>query len=74
MVKGLGFYFAHEVSIINRMINNESRQPFFPDDPGRDRLLGVCFWWMRRLSIKQNALLDQLREQGTHRKIVPNRA
>jgi len=25
---------------------------------------GVCFWWMRRLSIKQNALLDQLREQG----------
>jgi uncharacterized protein YdeI (YjbR/CyaY-like superfamily) len=25
---------------------------------------GVCFWWMRRLSIKQNALLDQLRDQG----------
>jgi hypothetical protein len=25
---------------------------------------GVCFWWMRRLSIKQNALLDQLSEQG----------
>ena len=25
---------------------------------------GVCFWWMRRLSIKQNTLLDQLREQG----------
>jgi cell division protein FtsB len=25
---------------------------------------GVCFWWMRRLSIKQNALLAQLREQG----------
>lgn len=25
---------------------------------------GVCFWWMRRLSIKQNALLEQLREQG----------
>ena len=25
---------------------------------------GVCFWWMRRLSIKQNALLDQLGEQG----------
>jgi hypothetical protein len=25
---------------------------------------GVCFWWMRRLSSKQNALLDQLREQG----------
>ena len=25
---------------------------------------GVCFWWMRRLSIKQNILLDQLREQG----------
>jgi len=25
---------------------------------------GVCFWWMRRLSLKQNSLLDQLREQG----------
>ena len=25
---------------------------------------GVCFWWMYRLSIKQNALLAQLREQG----------
>jgi len=25
---------------------------------------GVCFWWMRRLSNKQNALLAQLREQG----------
>ena len=25
---------------------------------------GVCFWWMRRLSIKQNCLLDQLRDQG----------
>jgi hypothetical protein len=25
---------------------------------------GFCFWWMRRLSNKQNALLDQLREQG----------
>jgi hypothetical protein len=25
---------------------------------------GVCFWWMHRLSTKQNALLDQLREQG----------
>ena len=25
---------------------------------------GVCFWWMRRLSVKQNTLLDQLREQG----------
>ena len=25
---------------------------------------GVCFRWMRRLSVKQNALLDQLREQG----------
>jgi hypothetical protein len=25
---------------------------------------GFCFWWMRRLSIKQNFLLDQLREQG----------
>jgi hypothetical protein len=23
-----------------------------------------CFWWMRRLSLKQNALLDQLRDQG----------
>jgi uncharacterized protein YdeI (YjbR/CyaY-like superfamily) len=25
---------------------------------------GVCFWWMRRLSLKQNSLLDQLRDQG----------
>ena len=25
---------------------------------------GVCFWWMHRLSSKQNSLLDQLREQG----------
>jgi hypothetical protein len=25
---------------------------------------GVCFWWMYRLSTKQNVLLDQLRAQG----------
>jgi hypothetical protein len=25
---------------------------------------GVCFWWMHRLSNKQNTLSDQLREQG----------
>jgi len=25
---------------------------------------GVCFWIMHRLSVKQNALLAQLREQG----------
>lgn len=24
----------------------------------------VCFWWMHRISAKQNALLEQLREQG----------
>ena len=24
----------------------------------------ICFWWMHRLSTKQNALLAQLREQG----------
>ena len=24
----------------------------------------VCFWWMYRISTKQNALLDQLHEQG----------
>jgi tRNA U34 5-carboxymethylaminomethyl modifying enzyme MnmG/GidA len=24
----------------------------------------VCFWWMYRLSIKQNRLLDRLTEQG----------
>jgi hypothetical protein len=24
----------------------------------------ACFWWMNRISNKQNALLDQLREQG----------
>ena len=25
---------------------------------------GACFWWMHRISTKQNFLLDQLREQG----------
>jgi hypothetical protein len=25
---------------------------------------GACFWWMHRISSKQNALLDQLRAQG----------
>lgn len=25
---------------------------------------GVCFWWMRLISQKQNILLEQLREQG----------
>jgi hypothetical protein len=25
---------------------------------------GVCFWWMHRISAKQNYLLDKLREQG----------
>jgi hypothetical protein len=24
----------------------------------------VCFWWMYRISSKQNTLLDQLRQQG----------
>ena len=24
----------------------------------------VCFWWMHRISSKQNTLLDQLRAQG----------
>ena len=24
----------------------------------------VCFWWMHRISTKQNALLDQLHAQG----------
>ena len=24
----------------------------------------VCFWWMYRISTKQDALLDQLHEQG----------
>ena len=24
----------------------------------------VCFWWMHRISSKQNALLDQLHAQG----------
>lgn len=24
----------------------------------------VCFWWMHRISSKQNNLLDQLKEQG----------
>jgi hypothetical protein len=25
---------------------------------------GFCFWWMHRISAKQNSFLDQLREQG----------
>jgi hypothetical protein len=25
---------------------------------------GFCFWWMGRISSKQNRLMDQLREQG----------
>ena len=25
---------------------------------------GICFWWMRRISLKQNDLLRQLHEQG----------
>ncbi len=25
---------------------------------------GICFWWMYRISEKQNSLLDQLTEQG----------
>ncbi|MDQ3116208.1 MAG: hypothetical protein M3Q86_06305 [Verrucomicrobiota bacterium] len=24
----------------------------------------VCFWWMHRISSRQNAMLDQLRKQG----------
>ena len=24
----------------------------------------ICFWWMDRISAKQNRLMDQLREQG----------
>jgi len=24
----------------------------------------ICFWWMNRISDKQNSLLDQLKEQG----------
>jgi hypothetical protein len=25
---------------------------------------GICFWWMGRISAKQNSLMEQLREQG----------
>ena len=25
----------------------------------------ICFWWMHRISREQNAVLKQLREQGT---------
>ena len=25
---------------------------------------GICFWWMHRISAKQNYLLDRLREQA----------
>ncbi|MEP7249734.1 MAG: hypothetical protein ABI787_08155 [Spartobacteria bacterium] len=24
---------------------------------------GVCFWWMHRISVRQEAMLNQLREQ-----------
>jgi hypothetical protein len=24
----------------------------------------ICFWWMHRISTRQNSFLDQLREQG----------
>jgi hypothetical protein len=24
----------------------------------------VCFWWMHRISVRQNSLLQELREQG----------
>jgi hypothetical protein len=30
----------------------------------------VCFWWMYRISNKQNILLDQLREQGKRIEMV----
>jgi len=25
---------------------------------------GICFWWMGRISAKQNNLIEQLRDQG----------
>lgn len=25
----------------------------------------ACFWWMHRISVRQDALLNELREQGT---------
>jgi len=25
---------------------------------------GICFWWMHRISTRQNAVLDQLRQQA----------
>jgi hypothetical protein len=25
---------------------------------------GICFWWMHRISSKQNAMLEQLKKQG----------
>ena len=25
---------------------------------------GLCFWWMHRISAKQNAMLEQLKKQG----------
>jgi archaellum component FlaC len=25
---------------------------------------GICFWWMHRISARQNAVLDQLRQQA----------
>ena len=45
------------------MIMNESVLAFWMTLAGTI-CWGFCFWWMRRISIKQNSLLDQLRDQG----------
>lgn len=32
----------------------------------------VCFWWMHRISSRQNTVLEQLREQGERIEKVSN--
>lgn len=31
---------------------------------------GICFWWMHRISTRQNAVLDQLNQQANRIKKV----
>ena len=44
----------------------ECDEPYFGKFryPARHRLLGVCFWWMHRISQRQNIMLEELQEQA----------
>jgi len=64
MIWSLGIYSGFVVFLTNsRMKMSRDSLSFWMTLAGTV-CWGVCFWWMRRLSIKQNFLLDQLREQG----------